>query len=63
MARPAVPRGPAARAKMATVMGEFKRGRLHSGRRKGRKGGKGPIVKSRRQALAIGLNQARRFAS
>jgi hypothetical protein len=34
-------------------MHEFKRGELHSG-----KGG--PVVKSRKQAIAIGLSQARK---
>ena len=38
--------------KMATVMGEFKRGKLHSGSKKG------PKVKSRKQAIAIGMNEA-----
>ena len=33
------------------IMGDFKRGTLHSGRGKG--GKKGKIVKSRQQALAI----------
>jgi hypothetical protein len=36
-------------------MHEFKRGRLKSG-----PGGKGGKVKSRRQAIAIGLSEARR---
>jgi hypothetical protein len=36
------------------TMHEFKRGKLHSGSKKG------PKVKSRAQALAIALNQARR---
>ncbi len=36
-------------------MHEFKRGRLRSG-----KGGKGGKVKSRKQAIAIGLSEARR---
>lgn len=40
------------RGKMHTVMGEFKRGQLHSGSKHG------PEVKSRKQAIAIGLNQA-----
>jgi uncharacterized protein DUF6496 len=36
-------------------MHEFKRGRLKSG-----KGGKGGKVKSRKQAIAIGLSEARK---
>lgn len=35
---------------MAATMREFKKGKLHSGSKKG------PIVKSRKQAIAIGLN-------
>ena len=38
-------------AKIGKVMGEFKRGKLHSG-----KGG--PIVKSPKQALAIAMSEA-----
>ena len=41
--------------KMATVMGEYKHGELKSGR-----GGKGGKVKSRKQAIAIGLSEARK---
>lgn len=41
--------------KFGTVMREFKQGRLHSG------GKKGPIVKSRKQALAIAYSEARKF--
>lgn len=37
-----------------TAMHEFKRGQLHSGSKKG------PKVKNRKQAIAIGLSQARR---
>ena len=40
------------KAKMKTVMHEYKTGSLHSGSKKG------PIVKSRKQAVAIGLNQS-----
>lgn len=40
--------------KMKKVMGEYKRGKLHSGSKKG------PKVKNCRQAVAIGLNSARR---
>lgn len=38
-------------AKIGKVMGEFKRGTLHSG-----KGG--PVVKSPKQALAIAMSEA-----
>ena len=41
------------KSKVEKVMGEFKRGSLHSG-----KGG--PVVKSRKQAVAIALSEARR---
>lgn len=41
-------------AKVAKVMGEFKRGTLHSGSKRG------PEVTSRKQAVAIALNQARK---
>jgi hypothetical protein len=40
--------------KMEKTMHEFKMGSLHSGSKKG------PKVKSRKQAIAIGLNQARK---
>ena len=43
--------------KVAKVMGEFKRGTLSAGRDpKGPK--KAPVVKSRKQAIAIALSQA-----
>ena len=43
--------------KIAIVMGEFKRGKLHGGKDpKGPK--KAPIVKSRKQAIAIALSEA-----
>ena len=48
------PRGPKARAKMSRTMGEFSKGTLHSGSKKG------PKVSSRKQAVAIGLSQARK---
>jgi len=35
-------------------MGEFKRGTLHSGSKKG------PVVKSRKQAIAIALSEAKK---
>ena len=40
------------KAAMHETMGEFKRGTLHSGSKKG------PKVKSRAQAIAIGLKQS-----
>ena len=40
--------------KMKKVMHEFKMGDLHSGSKKG------PKVKSRKQAIAIGLSEARK---
>jgi hypothetical protein len=46
----------AAESKMATTMDEYGKGTLHSGRKKG------PKVTSRKQAIAIGLSQARRKA-
>lgn len=46
-------------AKIAKVMGEYKRGTLHAGRDpKGPK--KAPVVKSRKQAIAIALSEAGR---
>ena len=46
----------AGKAKVKKVMGEFKRGKLKSGSKKG------PKVKSRKQAVAIALNSARKVA-
>jgi hypothetical protein len=43
-------------AKVGKVMGEFKAGELHSGSKTG------PVVKSRAQAVAIGLSEARKAA-
>jgi len=43
-----------ARGKMAKVMHEYKEKKLHSGSKKG------PPVKSRKQAIAIGLSEARK---
>lgn len=40
--------------KVHKVMKEFKEGALHSGSKKG------PLVKSRDQAIAIGLSEARK---
>jgi hypothetical protein len=42
----------AQQAKMHLVMGEYKRGQLHSGSKHG------PLVRNRQQAIAIGLNQS-----
>lgn len=42
------------KAKVGKVMGEFKRGKLHSGSKKG------PVVKNRKQAVAIALSEARK---
>ena len=44
----------AKKTKVGKVMGEFKRGTLHSGSKTG------PKVKSRKQAIAIGLFEARK---
>jgi hypothetical protein len=40
---------------MAGVMHEFKHGELHSG------SSKGPVVKNRQQAIAIGLSEQRQL--
>lgn len=40
--------------KVGKVMGEFKEGKLHSGSKSG------PVVKSRKQAIAIGISEARK---
>jgi len=45
-----------AQSKVAKVMREYKHGALHSGSKKG------PQVKSRQQAIAIGMSEARRAA-
>lgn len=42
------------KSKVKKVMEEFKHGSLHSGSKKG------PLVKSRPQAIAIGLSEARK---
>jgi len=44
------------KTKEAKVLGEFKRGKLHSGSKKG------PVVKNRRQAVAIAMSEARKKA-
>jgi len=51
VAKKKVPKG---KAKVEKVLHEFKTGTLHSGSKKG------PKVKSRRQAIAIALNEQRR---
>lgn len=43
-------------AKVGKVMGEYKHGALHSGSKKG------PVVKSRAQAIAIGMSEGRKAA-
>jgi len=48
---------PVVKKKMNKVMGEYKSGELHSGSKKG------PVVKSRKQAIAIGLSEARKAGS
>lgn len=40
--------------KVARVMGEYSEGKLHSGSKSG------PVVKNRKQAVAIALSEARR---
>jgi ribosomal protein L21E len=42
--------------KVGKVLREYKEGKLHSGR--GKKGKKGKVVKSRKQAVAIALSEA-----
>lgn len=46
--------GPKAEEKIGKVMHEFKEGKLHSGSKTG------PKVKSRKQAIAIGISEAER---
>ncbi len=43
-----------AERKIGKVMKEFEEGQLHSGRKAG------PLVKSRKQAIAIGMSEARK---
>ena len=47
----------AMRGKMEKTMHEFKHGELRSGSKKG------PVVKSRQQAVAIGMSEGRRAAA
>ena len=42
--------------KMHKVMHEFKHGELHSGSKSG------PVVHNRKQAIAIGINEGKRYA-
>src|SRR3974390_3778492 len=42
------------KSKIHKIMGEYKRGKLHSGSKRG------PKVKSRKQAIAIAMSEARR---
>lgn len=42
--------------KIKKVMGEFKKGELHSGSKKG------PVVQSTKQAVAIAMSEARKAA-
>jgi Family of unknown function (DUF6496) len=50
----AMPKGPAAQAKIKKVLKHFKEGTLNSGAEEG------PVVKKRSQAVAIALNSARK---
>jgi hypothetical protein len=54
MKRKSTPKSKATKSKMHKTMSEFKHGTLHSGSKHG------PKVKNRKQAIAIGLNQARK---
>jgi hypothetical protein len=47
----ALPKG---KGKVEKVMKEYSEGKLHSGSKKG------PVVKSKKQAIAIGLNEQRK---
>lgn len=46
-----------AQKKMQKVMHEFKENKLHSGSKKG------PVVKSKDQAIAIGMSEARKASA
>lgn len=54
MAHPDGKKKPKGKAKIEKVMHEFSEGELHSGSKKG------PEVKSRKQAIAIALSEARK---
>jgi hypothetical protein len=56
MPNPEFAMGGMAQKKMSKVMKEYKAGTLHSG-----KGGMAKVVKSPKQAVAIGLSEARRM--
>ncbi len=43
-----------AKDKVKKVMGEYEHGKLHSGSKKG------PVVSNKKQAIAIGLSEARK---
>ena len=47
----------AGKAKVAKVMSEWGKGELHTGKRGP---GKGPVVKSQKQAVAIALSEGRK---
>lgn len=47
------PTGPKAKKKVTKVMREYAHGELHSGSKKG------PVVRNRKQAVAIALSEAR----
>jgi hypothetical protein len=51
MGRGIVKKAKGGSVKVGKVMREFKKGKLHSGK-------KGPVVKSRKQAIAIALSEA-----
>lgn len=49
------PKTPEAKRKIKRVMEEYKMDELHSGSKKG------PVVKNRKQAVAIALSEARKY--
>ena len=51
-----LPKSPKAKGKVKKVMEEYKSGALHSGSKKG------PVVKNRKQAIAIALAEQRKAA-
>ncbi len=55
MPKKPVPAGPAAKRKVHRVMHEYKHGELHSGSKTA-----GPVVRKRKQAVAIALSEARK---
>jgi Family of unknown function (DUF6496) len=48
---------PSKKGKIEKVMHEFKHGELHAGSKTG------PMVKNRKQAIAIAMNEARKYGS